>query len=101
MNVGDDCRQEVTRYAVYAIWDSIQMILSANYVGVSFLLMYGTMWTFDLRFDTYFFAIAYCVLAFMRFYVVEFFANGIHDLAHFLTARKRIQVGTDRSPLTG
>lgn len=96
MNAGDDSRREVTRYGLFAIWDSIQMLLSANYIGLTFLLMYGTMWTFDLRFDTYFFAIAACILAFMRVYIVQFFANAIHDLAHFLTARKRIQVGAER-----
>ena len=55
-------------------------------------MMYGTMWSLDLRFDTQFFAIASCMLGFMRFSVVDFFSNAIRDLSHYLPARKRIEV---------
>lgn len=76
----------------------MQLLLSTNYVGLTFLLMCGTMWAFDLIFDVYFFAIAACLLGFMRIYVVHFFAAAIHQLSLYLSARKRIQVGTEQYP---
>ena len=55
-------------------------------------MMYGTMWSLDIRFDTRFFAIASCVMIFMRVYVIDFFSNAIRDLSNYLVARKRIEV---------
>jgi hypothetical protein len=54
--------------------------------------MYGTMWSLNIRFDTRFFAIASCVMGFMRVYVIDFFSNAIRDLSDYLAARKRIEV---------
>ena len=67
----------------------------ANYFAVTFLLMYGVMWFFDLRVTTQFFVVAACMLGFMRVHIVLFFSNGIHDLALYLSAEKRLKVTLD------
>ena len=68
------------------------MLFSLNYNAIAFLLMYGTMWKLDIRFDTRFFAIASCVLGFMRIHVINFFSYAIRDLSNYFVARKRIEV---------
>jgi hypothetical protein len=68
------------------------MIFSSNFAPITFLLMYGVMWSLNIRFDTRFFAIASCILGFMRVYVIDFFTYAIRDLANYLAARKRIEV---------
>jgi len=54
--------------------------------------MYGTMWSLNIRFDTRFFAVASCLLGFMRVYCIDFFSNAIRDVSNYLVARKRIEV---------
>jgi hypothetical protein len=53
--------------------------------------MYGTMWAFDMRFDTRFFAIASCMLNYLEYSLIEF-GVAIRNLVNYLTAVKRIQV---------
>ncbi len=55
-------------------------------------MMYGTMWSLNIRFDTRFYAVASCLMGFMRVYVIDFFSNAIRDLSNYLVARKRIEV---------
>ena len=55
-------------------------------------MMYGTMWSLNIRWDTRFFAIALCLMDFMRVFTIYYFANGIRDLSDYLAARKRIEV---------
>jgi len=55
-------------------------------------MMYGTMWSLNIRFDTRFFAVASCLMGFMRVYVIDFFSNAIQDLSNYSVARKRIEV---------
>lgn len=55
-------------------------------------MMYGAMWALDLRFDTRLFAIASCMLGFMRLTVVEYFSVAIRDLSNYFPAQKRIEV---------
>ncbi|UJR21510.1 hypothetical protein I4U23_024596 [Adineta vaga] len=84
-------KREIIQYTFYAICDCIQLIFSSNYTTITFLIMYGTMWSSNIRFDTRFFAIASCILGFMRVHVIDFFSNGIRDLSNYLAARKRIE----------
>jgi hypothetical protein len=70
----------------------IQLLLSHTYVGMTFLMMYGAMWLLNIQFDTRFFAIAFCILGYMRFFVIELFGMGIRECGHYLTARTRIEV---------
>ena len=85
-------RREFLQYILYTMCDCIQLLPSYNYTSIMFLMMYGTMWSLNIRFDTRFFAIASCVMGFMRIYVIHFFSNAIRDLADYLVARKRIEV---------
>ncbi len=71
--------------------DSLQMLFSHTYVGITFLIIFATMWFFDIRFDTRFFAIASCMLGYIELSVLNF-GVGIHTFAQYLTAEKRIQV---------
>jgi hypothetical protein len=50
------------------------------------------MWSLDLRFDTRFFAVAFCILGFMRICVIEYFTSAVRELSHYLPAQKRIKV---------
>jgi hypothetical protein len=86
-------RREIIRYSCRLILTCIQLLFSHTYINVTFLMMYATMWYFNVPFDTRFFAITTCILGNLKFAVIEFFASAIRDLAHYETARKRIQVG--------
>ena len=57
-------------------------------------MMYGTMWTLDWKFDTRFFAIASCLLGFIKVSVIELFSCAIRSMSHYFPARKRIEVST-------
>ncbi len=50
------------------------------------------MWSVNIRLDTRFFAIASCMLGFMRVNVIDFFSNAIRDLSNYFVSRKRIEV---------
>jgi hypothetical protein len=84
-------RHETIRYAIWAILDSIQLLLSHTYVCITFVIMYGTMWSLDMRFDTGFFVVAFCMLKSLEFSLLCF-GNGIRNLVNYLAAAKRIQV---------
>ena len=58
--------------------------------------MYGAMWSFDIKFDTRFFAINLCILAYMQISVMMFFALGIRDFAQYFSAQRRIKVGDEK-----
>jgi hypothetical protein len=85
-------RREILQHTLYAIYDCVRTIFSNNYTNMTFLMMYGTMWTLNIRFDTRLFAVASCILAFLRVYCIDFFSNPIHDMSNYLAARKRIEV---------
>jgi hypothetical protein len=53
--------------------------------------MYGTMWSFDMRFDTRFFAVASCMLGHLELSLSSF-GGGIRNLVDYFAAAKRIQV---------
>ena len=55
--------------------------------------MYGTMWSLNIRLDIRFFAIASCIMGFIKVYVIHFFGSAVSDLSNYLVARKRIEVG--------
>ncbi len=84
-------RHEIIRYAICAFLDSIELLFSHTYVCITFLIMYGTMWSLDMRFDTRFFAVASCMLSHVDNSLLNF-GTGIHSLVDYLTAAKRIQV---------
>ena len=84
-------RQEIIRYALRLIPDSIQLLLSHTYICFTFLVMYGTMWALNMRFDTRFFAVASCMFYYLEYSLLEF-GRGVGDFVNYLAAVKRIQV---------
>jgi len=54
--------------------------------------MYGTMWSLGIKLDTKFFALAACMLGYMRLSIVDFFTYAMRNLVHYLAAKKRIEV---------
>jgi hypothetical protein len=84
-------RREIIRYAFRLIFDSIQMIFAHTYVCITFLIIYGTMWSQNMHFDTRFFAVASCMLSYLEISVMDF-AVAIRDIVHYVAAEKRIKV---------
>ncbi len=54
--------------------------------------MCGAMWSLGITFDTRFFALAACMLGYMRLSIVDFFTYAVRSLVYYMAARKRIQV---------
>lgn len=59
---------------------------------MSFLLMYGAMWIFNVRFDVRFFAVAHSLLGHTGLFVLDSFTESVRNLAKYMAAQKRIQV---------
>ena len=76
----------------FAACECFQMILCQSYIIVTFLMMYATMWSLDMPFDTRFYVVAASMLVFIQSSVVNFFGMGVRDLALYLPAAKRIEV---------
>jgi hypothetical protein len=55
-------------------------------------MMYGTMWSLGIQFDTRFFAVAACMLGYMRLSIVDFFTYAIRYLVYYIAAKRRIEV---------
>ncbi|CAF3943944.1 unnamed protein product [Rotaria sp. Silwood1] len=53
--------------------------------------MYGTMWLFDIKFDTGVFTLSYVLLSYTRISCITFFNMAIRDLLNYMAAQKRIQ----------
>lgn len=85
-------REEILRCAVRLALDSLQMLLSHTSFCVTFFLLYAAMWTWNIRFDTRFFAVASCLLGYLESSVLDFGAT-IQVIAQYLSAEQRIQVG--------
>ena len=84
-------RREMVQSAIHLMLDSLQMLFSQTYVCVTFLILFATIWKFDIRFNTQFFAVASCMLGYIEMSVL-YFGTGIHSLAQYISAEKRIQV---------
>ena len=55
-------------------------------------MMYGTLLSLNMPIDTRFFALAACMLGYMRLSIVDFFSYAIRNLVHYSAAKKRIEV---------
>ncbi|CAF3968250.1 unnamed protein product [Rotaria sordida] len=84
-------RREIIQYMYCLLFDCVQMLFSHTYINVTFLMMYGTMWWLNIRFDIRFFAVASCLLSHMRLIVIDFFNFAVKALVHYMAAQKRIQ----------
>ena len=74
------------------------MTLSHSYVCVTFLIVYGALWAWDIRFNIRFFAVAACLISTLELSVLEF-GVGVQDFARYLTAAKRLRVSLIKYPL--
>ena len=77
---------------------SIETVLSNSYINIIFLIVYGAMWTFNMKFDTGLFTLLYVLLNYTRQCCVTFFNMAIRDVFNYVTAQRRIQVRSQRSP---
>ena len=59
-------------------------------------MIYGTMWSLDMRFDTRLFAVLYILLSYTRTSTVNNFNFAARDLLIYLAAEKRIRVCLNR-----
>ncbi len=85
-------RKEIIQCAFRLLLDCVQTLLSHTFINVAFVLMYATMWSFDIRFDTKFFAISMCMASHLRVNVVQQFTVAIRNFVNYMAAQKRIQV---------
>ncbi|CAF0892753.1 unnamed protein product [Didymodactylos carnosus] len=89
--IKDVRKREIIRYSYRLILDCVQTLFIHTYVDMAFLLMYGTMWYLNMAFDTKYFAVAYCLLAYLKWSVAEVFSYAVRNLVEYLSARKRIE----------
>jgi hypothetical protein len=77
---------------LFMLCTCIETILSHSYISITSLLMYGTMWSLDMRFDTRLFTVSYVVLSYTQQSSVNYFNYAIRDLLNYMAAQKRIRV---------
>ena len=77
---------------IRSINDCFHSFLTITYISVTFFLMFATMWMYDIRFDTRFFAIAYSFLAHTQLLVMEWSTEAIRNLARYIIAAIRMEV---------
>lgn len=78
---------------LFAMFSSIETILSHSYIAVTCALMYGTMWSLGMKFDTKVFTMVYVLLTYTQQSSVTYFNFAIRDLFNYMAAEKRIRVG--------
>ncbi|CAF4171006.1 unnamed protein product [Rotaria sp. Silwood2] len=84
--------REMIKTTIFRMCTCIEMILSQNYVSITFLMMYGTMWLFDMKFDTRVFTLSYVLLSYTHQSCVNYFNFAIRDLLNYVVAQKRIRI---------
>jgi hypothetical protein len=89
-------RREMIKTTLFMMCTCIETILSHSYISVTSLLMYGTMWSLDMRFDTRLFTISYILLTYTHQSSVSYFNFAIRDLFNYMAAEKRIRVSLNR-----
>ncbi len=77
---------------LFMLCSCVEAVLSHSYISVTFVMMYGTMWSLDMRFDTRLFTIMYILLTYTRQSSVNYFNFAIRDLLNYMAAQKRIRV---------
>lgn len=86
----------MTNNARYMLCTSIETTLANSYIHVIFLIMYGAMWKFNIKFDAGLFALLYVLLNYTRQCCISFFNLAVRDVLNYMTAQKRIQVRWNR-----
>ncbi len=85
-------RREISQCAFRLLLDCVQTLLSHTFINIVFLLMYTAMWSFDIQFDTKFFAVSMCMANHLRVNVVHQFTVALRNFVNYMAAQKRIQV---------
>ncbi|CAF4950125.1 unnamed protein product, partial [Rotaria sp. Silwood1] len=88
--IHDIRKREIFRCTLRLIPETIELFFSQTYVCITFFIMYGTMWSFHIPFDTRFFAVASCILSYLGYSILSF-GSGIRNFVNYLTAVKRLQ----------
>ena len=78
---------------LFTICSSIETVLSHSYIAVTSALMYGTMWSLGMKFDTRLFTMAYVLLTYTQQSSITYFNFAIRDFFNYMAAEKRIRVG--------
>ncbi|CAF1671793.1 unnamed protein product, partial [Adineta ricciae] len=84
-------KNELIQYGYRLIYESIQLIFQQTYIVLTFYMIYSLMWFFDMEFNPKFFALASCLLSYMRTPIVEFFSIAIIAFVNYFAAQKRFQ----------
>ncbi|UJR31956.1 hypothetical protein I4U23_019429 [Adineta vaga] len=84
-------KREILQCVFRLLLDCIQTLFSHTYISITFLMMYGAMWSLGIQFDTRFFAVASCMLGYMRLSIVDFFNYAIRYLVYYWAAKNRIE----------
>lgn len=80
--------------AIRSAFDCLHAFLSGTFMNFTFLMMFGAMWIFDIRFDTKFFAVAFSLLSHVELFFMDWFTEAIRNFASYMAAEKRIRVGS-------
>ncbi|CAF3348753.1 unnamed protein product [Rotaria sp. Silwood2] len=83
--------REMIKTTIFKMCTCIEMVLSQSYISITFLMMYGTMWLFDMKFDTRVFTLSYVLLNYTRQSCINYFNFAIRDLLNYMAAQKRIR----------
>src|ERR1700749_433261 len=84
-------RREMIKTTLFMMCTCIETILSQSYISITCLLMYGTMWSLDMRFDARLFTVSYVILTYTHTARVSHFNFAIRDILNYLAAQKRIR----------
>jgi len=89
-------RREMIKTTLFMMSTCIETILSHSYISITSLMMYGTMWSMDMTFDTRLFTISYVILTYTHQSSINFFNFAVRDLLNYMAAQKRIRVSLNR-----
>ncbi|CAF4354696.1 unnamed protein product [Rotaria socialis] len=83
--------REMVKTTVFMMCHCIEAILSQSYLSVVFLMIYGTMWSLNLKFDTRSFTLLYVLVNYTRQSCITYFNFAIRDVLNYMAAQKRIR----------
>ncbi|CAF1664496.1 unnamed protein product [Rotaria magnacalcarata] len=83
--------REMIKTTVFMMCHCIETILSQSYLSVIFLMIYGTMWSLNIKFDTRSFTLLYVLVNYTRQSCITYFNFAIRDVLNYMAAQKRIR----------
>jgi hypothetical protein len=85
-------RREIIQTGLFLGFNSIEVVLSHSYLHITLLLIYGTMWWLNMRFDARLFVMSFSLLSYIRNACMNNFSVALRDLVNYIAAEKRIRV---------